>query len=61
MPLVRMVGPFDQKDGMEPGRGRKVAPLGQADANPMEDHRTHRGQDGGPVPGEVRTQSEQPF
>ena len=53
-PLVRVVGPVDQEDGMEPGRGREVAPLGQADANPVEDHRSHRGQDGGTVPREVR-------
>ena len=33
--------------------GREAAALGQADANPVENHRPHRGQDSRSVPGEV--------
>ena len=33
--------------------GREAAAPGQADANPVENHRPHRGQDSRSVPGEV--------
>ena len=39
--LVRVAGPQYQEDGVEQGRGGDAAALGQVDAVPVEDHRSH--------------------
>lgn len=53
-PLVRVAGSQHQEDRMVARGGREVAPFGQVDADPVEDHRPNYWSHCGSMSGEIR-------
>ena len=51
--MVRMAGSGDSEDRMVERGGREAASSSEIDAYTMEDHRTHRWENGDPVLGEI--------
>lgn len=52
-PVVRVAGPEHQEDGVVPRGGREAAPPRQADAHPVEDHRSYHRKDSSTVFGAI--------